>query len=111
MDTDKTEYKVAGKGVLKAFWFGLVAFIVILIINEFSPYNNSGEGGALSRGLNMVFTVFIAGIYCFFGFIITLCELADNRKQSNVDTTRAMLALTLYGIVVLIVGFLTFTFL
>ncbi|HHR6138071.1 TPA: hypothetical protein ACS72F_001965 [Providencia alcalifaciens] len=107
MDTEKVEYKVAGKGILNAFWFGLIAFIIALIINQVSPHNNSGGWSALDRGLWMVFIIFGAGVYCFFCFIIALGEWLGNRKKSYVNTERAMIATCLHGIVALFVGICT----
>lgn len=42
----------------------------------------------------MVFIIFGAGVYCLFFSVIALSELVSNRKNGNVDTTRAMIALT-----------------
>ncbi|MDD9341220.1 MAG: hypothetical protein PV362_16570 [Providencia heimbachae] len=108
MDTEKVEHKVAGKGILNAFWFGLVAFIIALIINQVNPHSNSGGWSTLSRGLSMVFIIFGAGVYCFFCFIIALNEWLDNRKKSHVNTERAMIATCLHGVVALFVGVCTF---
>lgn len=104
MDTEKEEYKVVGKGILNAFWFGLVVFIIALIINRVSPHNSSGGWSTLSRGLSMAFIIFGAGVYCFFCFIIAMNEWIDNRKKSHVNTERAMIATFLHGIVALFVG-------
>lgn len=107
MDTEKVEYKVAGKGILNAFWFGLIAFIIALIINQVSPHNNSGGWSTLDRGLWMVFIILGAGVYCFFCFIIALGEWLGNRKKSHVNTERAMIATCLHGMVALFVGVCT----
>ncbi|MDH0353373.1 hypothetical protein [Morganella sp. GD04133] len=109
MDTDKTDVTVVGRGVLNAFWFGLIVFIAALVINEVSAHNNSGGWSTLSRGLSMAFIIFGAGVYCLFFSVIALSELVSNRKNGNVDTTRVMIALTFHGIVALIVTCLTFS--
>ncbi len=57
----------------------------------------------------MAFIIFGAGVYCLFFSVIALSELVSNRKNGNVDTTRAMIALTFHGIVALIVACLTFS--
>lgn len=108
METKKEEYKVVGKGILNAFWIGLVAFIIALMINQVSPHNNSGGWSTLSRGLTMVFIIFGAGVYCFFCFMIAMNEWMDNRKKSHVNTERARIATFLHGIVALFVGICAF---
>ncbi|WP_368884407.1 hypothetical protein [Providencia vermicola] len=104
MSTEKVEYKVVGKGILNAFWFGLIVFIIALIINHVNPHSHYGGWSTLSRGLSMVFIIFGAGVYCFFCFIIAINEWLDNRKKSHVNTEKAMIATFLHGTVALFVG-------
>lgn len=104
MSTEKVEYKVVGKGILNAFWFGLIVFIIALIINHVNPHSHYGGWSTLSRGLSMVFIIFGAGVYCFFCFIIAINEWLDNRKKSHVNTENAMIATFLHGTVALFVG-------
>ncbi|HCR4096413.1 TPA: hypothetical protein U2I30_003751 [Providencia rettgeri] len=104
---DEPEYKVVGKGILKAFWYGLLAFIIALTINFISPHN-SGGWSELSKGIVMGIIILISGIYCLVCFIVALTEWLVNRKKSHVNLENAEIAMALHGIVAALVFFLMF---
>lgn len=104
---DEPEYKVVGKGILKAFWYGLLAFIIALTINFISPHNGGGWS-ELSKGIAMGGIILISGIYCLVCFIVALIEWLLNRKKSHVNLESAEIAMALHGIVAALVVFLMF---
>ncbi|WP_193014438.1 MULTISPECIES: hypothetical protein [Gammaproteobacteria] len=104
MENDKVEIKVVGKGILMAFWIGLLIVTGLLIYNELSPHSNSGGWSSLSRAITSVFIIFSAGFYCLICFFISLNEWLSCRKNECVNVVRTKIAMILHGIVALIVG-------
>ncbi|HEJ9485115.1 TPA: hypothetical protein SMM93_000464 [Proteus mirabilis] len=106
MDTNKTENKVVGKGILMAFWVGGLVVVGLLIYNELSSHSNSGGWSSLSRAITAAFIILGAGFYCFICFFIALNEWLDNRKNKYVNIMRVKIALILHGLVSIVVGLL-----
>lgn len=106
MDTNKTENKVVGKGILMAFWVGGLVVAGLLIYNELSSHSNSGGWSSLSRAITAAFIIWGAGFYCFICFFIALNEWLDNRKNEYVNIVRVKIALILHGLVSIVVGLL-----
>ncbi len=104
---DEPEYKVVGRGVLKAFGYGLLVFTIALAINFIAPHSNSGGWSELSKGIGMAFIILIGGIYCLVCFIIALSEWLPNRKKNHVNTANAELAMIFHGVVTAFVGICT----